>query len=59
MKAAVRIVLENKQKKRSDRLEMIAKNSNYEEFLMEPESSKMFGFPDNSSLINPDVSLHD
>jgi hypothetical protein len=38
---------------------MIAKNSNYEEFLMEPESSKMFGFPDNSSMIDPDASLND
>jgi len=57
MNTAVRIALEKKHKKRRERVKMVADNSNYEEFLMEPESSKIFGFPDNSSLIDPDTSL--
>lgn len=50
-------MLERKHLTRRTRLRTIAENVNYEEFLMEPESSKMFGFPDNSSLIDPDTSL--
>ena len=57
MQSSVRQKLERKNLKRRKRLRNIAENANYEEFLMEPESSKSFGFPDNSTLIDPDTSL--
>ena len=57
MNTAIRVALEKKHLKKRERVKMVADNSNYEEFLMEPESSKIFGFPDNSSLIDPDTSL--
>jgi len=49
-------MLERKHFSKRQRLRTIAQNQ-YEEFLMEPESSKSFGFPDNSDIMDPDTSL--
>jgi hypothetical protein len=50
MNPIVRQFVERKHLARQLRLDTIASNDEYEDFLMEPESSKTFGFPDNSYL---------
>ena len=57
MNSAVRASLEKKNLARRIRLNAIEPNPNYDEFLMDPESSKAFGFPDNTAIRDPDTSL--
>ena len=59
MNPAVRNSIERKHLSKRHRIRSIPLNPKYEEFLMDPESSKTFGFPDNSYLIDPNASWID
>ena len=50
-------MLERKLMKRRLRLQRLVQNPEYEEFILEPENSKAFGFPDNSKVSDPDASI--
>jgi hypothetical protein len=58
MKQAVRCFLEKKIiAKRKRRKALDLDSTQYENLTLDPEYSKIFGFPDNSAVVDPDCSV--
>ena len=57
MNSKVRATLEKKLLAKRLRMRAAEINPNYQDFELEPDHSKAFGFPDNSMVIDPEASI--